>query len=299
MVTYIRSDLEFILQQIKISEAHAAGSPLYGPGGLIPSYNLSFGLRTVDGSSNHLLPGQELWGAANVPFPTLVDPAYRPASAVIDMNGPAPGGLTAPTYAPSNVASSVVVDSSLRTISNLLVDQTLANPAAILEALERAGSVDPFGDLPAVTAIYQAFRPASAAEYQARVVKINAQTAATLADNGNPAITTPAETAANSALAAATAAHDVTLANLDTARVVRDAALTPFGLTMEGDNVVLLNTAPDAGLSAPFNSWFTFSVNSSITASTSSTRAAAARCSFLCSPMTRSMSWGARPTSWC
>jgi hypothetical protein len=31
MVTYIRSDLEFILKQIKIAEAHAAGQPLYGP----------------------------------------------------------------------------------------------------------------------------------------------------------------------------------------------------------------------------------------------------------------------------
>ena len=50
MVQYIKSDLEFILAQIKIAEAHAAGQPLYGPGGLIPSYNLSWGLRTVDGT---------------------------------------------------------------------------------------------------------------------------------------------------------------------------------------------------------------------------------------------------------
>ncbi len=55
MVAYIRSDLDFILAQIKIAEAHAAGQPLYGPGGLIPTYNLAWGLRTVDGSYNHLL----------------------------------------------------------------------------------------------------------------------------------------------------------------------------------------------------------------------------------------------------
>ena len=38
---------------------------------------------------------------------------------------------------------------------------------------------------------------------------------------------------------------------------MRDAALEPFGIEMEGDNVYLPNVAPDEGLSAPFNSWFT------------------------------------------
>ncbi len=33
MVTYIRSDLDFILAQIKIAEAHSAGQPLFGAGG--------------------------------------------------------------------------------------------------------------------------------------------------------------------------------------------------------------------------------------------------------------------------
>lgn len=68
MVSYIKSDLQFILDQIKIAEAHAAGQPLYGPGGLIPHYNQSLGLRTVDGKDNNLLPGQEKWGAADTQF---------------------------------------------------------------------------------------------------------------------------------------------------------------------------------------------------------------------------------------
>lgn len=259
MVTYIRSDLDFILDQIKIAEAHAAGQPLYGPGGLVPAYNLSFGLRAVDGSNNHLLPGQEQWGASNVPFPTLLDPVYRPADGTLfdpDGPGPAPAMPTSPNYNPSNNPNSLVFDSSLRTISNLLVDQTLGNPAAILEGLDRAGSADPLGDLPAITAIYQTFKPASDAEYQARVVKQNAQTAATVADDGLPG-DTPAEVAAQAALAAATAAHDVTVADLEAARVVRDAALAPYGLEMDGDNVHLPNISPDGGLSASFNSWFT------------------------------------------
>jgi Ca2+-binding RTX toxin-like protein len=260
MVTYIRSDLEFILDQIKIAEAHAAGQPLYGPGGLVPAYNLSFGLRTVDGSYNHLLPGQEKWGASNVQFPSLLDPVYRPADGTpFDPDGPmgpAPAMPTAANYNPSNNPNSLVFDSSLRTISNLLVDQTLGNPAAILEGLARAGDPDPLTTLPAITAIYQAFKPASDAEYQARVVLQNAQTAATEADDGLPG-DTPEEVAAQAALAAATAAHDVTVADLEAARAVRDAALEPYGLAMDGDNVHLPNISPDGGLSASFNSWFT------------------------------------------
>ena len=132
--------------QIKIAEAHAAGQPLFGPNGLVPTYNLSLGLRTVDGSYNHLLPGQEQWGAADNQFPSLLDPVYRPADGTPfdpDGPGPAPAMPTAPNYNPSNNPNSLVFDSSLRTISNLLVDQTLGNPAAILTALERAGSANP------------------------------------------------------------------------------------------------------------------------------------------------------------
>ena len=132
--------------QIKIAEAHAAGQPLFGTDGLVPAYNLSLGLRTVDGTYNHLLPGQERWGAADSQFPTLLDPFFRPADGTSfdpDGPGPAPAIPTALNYNPSNNPNSLVFDSSLRTISNLLVDQTLGNPAAILTALERAGSADP------------------------------------------------------------------------------------------------------------------------------------------------------------
>lgn len=261
MVTYIRSDLDFILAQIKIAEAHAAGTPLYGPGGLIPAYNVAWGLRTVDGSYNHLLPGQEMWGAAGAEFPELMSPSYRPADGtVFDPDGPGgvPAMPTAPNYNPSNNPGSLVFDASLRTISNLLVDQTLGNPAAILTALERAGAASPMTDLPAVTAIYQTFKPASDAEYQARVVMQNAKTAADALGDGDPNTPpTSEEQAALDTLANATAAHAATVTALEAAREVRDAALEPFGITMQGDNVYLPAVAPDEGLSAPFNSWFT------------------------------------------
>lgn len=276
MVTYIRSDLDFILEQIKIAEKHSAyianpldpnAAPLYGVGangqtGSVPAYTLSLGLRAVDGSNNNLLPGQEQWGAADQPFPTLSDPVYRPADGTLfDPDGPggAPAMPTQANYNPSNNPNSLVFDSSLRTISNLLVDQTLGNPAAIMKGLQIGGvAAATMANVNLVQAVYNTFKPASDAEYQARVVMQNAKAAANLLSDGDDA-TPPssAEQAALDTLAAATAAHAVTLSNLEDARVVRDAALEPFGIAMDGDNVEITNVSPDIGLSAPFNSWFT------------------------------------------
>ena len=100
MVSYIKSDLEFILAQIKIAEAHASGQPLYGPGGLIPTYNLAWGLRTVDGTYNNLL--HPTWGSADQPFPEGLGTDFRPADGTpvdFDGPGPAPAIPTAVSYA--------------------------------------------------------------------------------------------------------------------------------------------------------------------------------------------------------
>src|SRR5687768_10075517 len=126
MVDYIRSDLEAILFHIKIAEANAAGQPLYGPdpdgagpllGGLIPTYNLSWGLRTVDGSYNNLIPGREYWGASNQPFPSHVAPVYRKADGSFDPDGPFGPAQPIPgqaDYNPSSNPNSLVFDSSVR-----------------------------------------------------------------------------------------------------------------------------------------------------------------------------------------
>ncbi len=109
-----------------------------------------------------------------------------------------------------------------------------------------------------VQAIYAAFKPAADAEYQARVVMQNAKAAANVLSDGDDATApSPAELAALEVLATATAAHDLTVIDLEAARVVRDAALEPLGIAMDGDNVQIQNVSPDVGLSAPFNSWFT------------------------------------------
>ena len=57
MVNFIRSDLEFILQQILIAERNAAGMSLLD---LLPNMQVPFGLRTVDGSYNNLVFNENL-----------------------------------------------------------------------------------------------------------------------------------------------------------------------------------------------------------------------------------------------
>ncbi len=75
--TVTKSDLSFILAQIKIAERHAATLTPDNPCGTmvgtgadqIPSPLVSKGLRTVDGSCNNLQPGQETFGAADQVVP--------------------------------------------------------------------------------------------------------------------------------------------------------------------------------------------------------------------------------------
>jgi len=143
------ADLEFILQQIKIAEHHSVAllsganpdpvnDPAYcqamvgtGPD-QIANPMLSFGLRTVDGSCNNLQPTQSTYGAADQTFPRLTTPVFdRPAeSSTVSGIGPVgPPGQT--NY---NQTSGVVVDSEPRLISNLISDQTAANPAAVAAA---------------------------------------------------------------------------------------------------------------------------------------------------------------------
>ena len=92
----------------------------------IQSPLLSFGLRTVDGSCNNLLPGQGSFGAADLAFPRLTTPVFNAAE-----NAVAFGGSAASSYAQ---ISGSVADSQPRLISNLIVDQTSANLAAVAAA---------------------------------------------------------------------------------------------------------------------------------------------------------------------
>lgn len=137
MVTLVKHDLEFILKQIHIAEAHSDGGDLAqlvaeagqaaGAGDAAPlqAHLLPYGLRTVDGSYNNLLAGRETWGAADQPFIPLTERVFRNEGD--DSFAPITGNND---YAqPGHV-----VDVDPRLISNLIVDQTSNNPAAVIVA---------------------------------------------------------------------------------------------------------------------------------------------------------------------
>src|SRR6185312_6870011 len=152
--TVTPADLAFILKQIKIAERHSRafegnpdpgtplnpdpiGDPMYcqsmiGPAkDQIPDRLTPYGLRTVDGSCNNLFPGRDKFAAADVPFPRITNMQLGDAEAIPQGF---PGG-PAPTSSYKNLApGNVVVDSQPRVISNLIVDQTSTNPAAVAAA---------------------------------------------------------------------------------------------------------------------------------------------------------------------
>src|SRR5512140_289770 len=138
-------DLRFIFHQIEVAQFNAAGNPLLGPGpnqvnlhgptsaacdagsACGPDAQLPVGLRTVDGTFNNLvqIPDQHLFGAADRLFPRLTTPIFRAAEQ----------GTSYATKTDTNV-----FDSQPRIISNLIVDQSASNPAAVAAAANPCGS---------------------------------------------------------------------------------------------------------------------------------------------------------------
>ncbi|GJD96086.1 peroxidase family protein [Methylobacterium iners] len=181
-------DLTFILKQIRIAEAHASGIDLrelrvdavtgaflsdrglYDADGVwqgegdppraVPDPHTPYGLRTVDGTFNNIVPGRENWGASGEPMPQMFRPSH-----LDDADGdrmPLGGGaaVTNNDYGtPGDVA-----DADPRLISNLVVDASLGNPAAIAAALRLAGSERVIADQQAITTAYEAVRAATTAE---------------------------------------------------------------------------------------------------------------------------------------
>jgi hypothetical protein len=139
-------DLRFIFHQIEIAEAHAAGGELLGLGpNQVPEVRIPWGLRTVDGSFNHLAADNRTFGSADQAFPRLTAPLFRAAEVTPPAFGPAVP--TSYTQKRGNV-----FDSQPRVISNLIADQTVRNPAAVAVSTEGNGGTpvtpDPLGTLP-------------------------------------------------------------------------------------------------------------------------------------------------------
>jgi beta-lactam-binding protein with PASTA domain len=132
-------DLRFIFHAIEVAQEHTVTRTATNPCGTLlgpgpnqvnlfgtPNPQLPLGLRTVDGQCNNLVPApdQHLFGASDLIFPRATTPVFRPAE-----NG------TSYTQ-----KSGTVIDSQPRIISNLIVDQSANNPAAVAAALNPCGS---------------------------------------------------------------------------------------------------------------------------------------------------------------
>ncbi len=133
------SDIRFIRDQIRIAERHVTTLSATNPCGTLlgtaPNQvgdpSLPFGLRTVDGTCNNLQPGQAKFGAADELFPRMLTPEFKQGE---DSNVPGIGPVGPPGITSYTQTSGVVVDSQPRTVSNLVVDQTPGNPAAVAAA---------------------------------------------------------------------------------------------------------------------------------------------------------------------
>jgi Ca2+-binding RTX toxin-like protein len=137
------SDLSHILRQIKIAEHHVAATTVAtGPCGAlvgnapnqIASPLVAEGLRTVDGSCNNLISGQDRFGASGETFPRITPPVFNNAEPSLFSGNPT-----------SYKGAGSVTDSQPRLISNLIVDQTSTNPSAVSAARHptRSQSTDP------------------------------------------------------------------------------------------------------------------------------------------------------------
>ena len=159
MVQVNQHDLEFILRQIKIAEANsiahsganareltniwvdelgnvvAEGTP--GATLAISAEHVPYGLRTVDGSFNNLGEGRENWGAVDQPFIDLLGDEWRVSDG--DTFQIRTGANSFATIGGAYTPTGAVADADPRLISNLIVDQTLSNPAAIYTALMQGG----------------------------------------------------------------------------------------------------------------------------------------------------------------
>jgi Ca2+-binding RTX toxin-like protein len=143
------SDLSYILDQIKIADAHAttqtvdrsAVVPGTNPFVInstsktdIPNNLLQLGLRQIDGRNNNLTTGystwngfeylaggtvgKSTWGSAGQPFKRTTPVSYKGAFGS--------GGTRA--------GAGNITDNEIRTISNLIADQSSNNPAAVAAA---------------------------------------------------------------------------------------------------------------------------------------------------------------------
>ncbi|WP_457585094.1 peroxidase family protein [Ensifer canadensis] len=239
MVQLNRNDLDFILKQIKIAEAHTAAiengvDPRVALEQLVSSPLLPYGLRTVDGSFNNFQPNMTHFGSSDQVMSRLLTPNYAAAETNIRNGLPT-------SYAD---LSGSVYDSQPRLISNIVADQSLNNPAAISGALASVGitgsqALQIIGEVMQLQAVARAAHEAvadaaaaaDAAVAAANLIVANAEAAQATAQTtfdtaaAGQAGATQGLDAANTALASAVAARDAHASVVTAAQSAAAAAL--------------------------------------------------------------------------
>jgi Animal haem peroxidase len=264
------ADLDKILQQIKIAEAHAAGADLAN---LVAHPLAPEGLRTVNGQYNSLLSGQQNFGAADQLMPRLLQPVWNAAqAATFDPDGPGP--LAVGSQSSYVQTKGLVFDSQPRTISNLISDQTPNNPATVIAALAGVGSADPLGDAQLVAAALAAVEGAPAAAVAAQAAEVAASASAAASS------TVAASAAANASTQQAAAA--LAAENFAAAQVLADAANLTQANALSALNALQqqssANVADVAAAQAAYDSAVTDSANAdALVVSTAATASASAQ----------------------
>jgi Ca2+-binding RTX toxin-like protein len=266
MVQFVKSDLQFILDQIIISERHAAGEDIRT---IIQDPLLPFGLRTVDGRDNNLLTGQSEFGAADTTFPTMTNPVFRNENDGDVLDPPGPGSITNNNYGlPGDVA-----DADPRIISNLIVDMTARNPAAMIAAgVDRftakadfapTAFTDP-GDQIRFTIRVDGGQPKTIIIDQVAVLAVgdndpvldSAEELEAILNNQGVTGVTASLVEGKLVIASDNPSGSVAVYGYGKADADGDSP-DSTGLVAANDALSIPNVAPDVGLSAPFNSWMT------------------------------------------
>ena len=225
-IKFTRLDLDFILNQIQMAEA---GQPPVNP-------LLSFGLREVAGTNNNGVPGQSTFGSSGQVFPTITDQLFQSAQA-------------GTSYLQT---TGLVQDAQPRLISQLVASQNAVTAAGPDKILGNADDVFVSGNAAAFAAQADAFSQLGAG-YQNLTLP-----GADGIYGVNPV------TGINDDTGTRFAGADGILGNADDVFSFGNTA-TPTNASSSGSTIAGLaqslfipNITPDAGLSAPANSFFTF-----------------------------------------
>ena len=229
--TFTKLDLQYLLTQIQMAETN---TPPVSP-------HLAFGLREVAGTNNNDVPGQGTFGSADQTIPTMTQQYFQ----TVIVNGQQyTYSTTVP--GPAQAFGVNVVDPAPRIISNLISDISLNNPAAVQAAKDFAAqlgdgytqfSSNPTGlILPGADGVFGTADDAWGAGKDG------------IAGNAD-------DLWGVDGLLGIDAGVDGVLGTADD--IVGPGAADNLSAP-DLANLFIGNITPDAGLSAPFNSWMTF-----------------------------------------